>query len=116
MSYRAELDVDNTDMLLRPGMTATADIVVDDLKDALSIPNAALRFSPTAAESPGLMSGMMPTSSVVSKSSERTVWLLRDAELVEAKVTVGLTDGQRSAIAGDAVVAGDQIVVGVAAP
>ncbi len=116
VSYRAELDVDNTDMLLRPGMTATADIVVDDLKDALSIPNAALRFSPTAAESPGLMSGMMPTSSVVSKSSERTVWLLRDAELVEAKVTVGLTDGQRSAIAGDAVVAGDQIVVGVAAP
>ncbi|WP_193335072.1 efflux RND transporter periplasmic adaptor subunit [Devosia beringensis] len=115
VSYRAELDVDNADMLLRPGMTATADIVVDNLDDVLSIPNAALRFSPEVAAGGSLMGGMMPTSSVVSQSGERSVWLLRDGAPVEVKVTVGLTDGQRSAVSGDAIKAGDQVVVGTVA-
>lgn len=46
VSYAADLSVANADMQLRPGMTATADIVTSDKRDVLLVPNAALRFTP----------------------------------------------------------------------
>ena len=46
VSYEATLSVDNREGLLRPGMTATAEIVVDERRDVLLVPNAALRFVP----------------------------------------------------------------------
>ena len=115
VSYRAMLDVDNTGMLLRPGMTATADIVVDEVQDVLTVPNAALRFSPTASQSTVFQNGMMPSSSVVTLGgSERSVWALRDAELTEVAVTVGVTDGQVSEITKGSLNVGDLVVVGEA--
>jgi HlyD family secretion protein len=115
VSYQAMLDVDNADMLLRPGMTATADILVDEAKAVLSVPNAALRFSPAAADSTGFQA-MMPTSSIVTQSGkERSLWVLRAAEPTELMVTVGVTDGQRSEITSDTIKAGDLVVVGIAA-
>jgi HlyD family secretion protein len=52
VTYEAELSVDNAERLLRPGMTATATIVVSEKTNVLSVPNAALRFRP-ASESSG---------------------------------------------------------------
>ena len=46
VSYAADLSVENAGLELRPGMTATADIVTADKKNVLLVPNAALRFSP----------------------------------------------------------------------
>lgn len=46
VSFIATLDVENADLLLRPGMTATVNIRVQAVKDALLVPNAALRFIP----------------------------------------------------------------------
>jgi len=46
VTYETVLSVDNSDLLLRPGMTATADIVVQKLENVMLVPNAALRFSP----------------------------------------------------------------------
>lgn len=46
ITYQAELIVDNTERLLRPGMTATATVIVNEKSDVLSVPNAALRFKP----------------------------------------------------------------------
>jgi HlyD family secretion protein len=46
VTYEALLAVDNADLSLRPGMTATADIIVRTITNALLIPNVALRFSP----------------------------------------------------------------------
>ena len=51
VSYAADLTVDNPTLELRPGMTATADIVTSDKRNVLLVPNAALRFKPTAAGS-----------------------------------------------------------------
>lgn len=51
VSYLTILNVDNDDLSLRPGMTATADITVRDEADVLLAPNAALRWSPPAAAS-----------------------------------------------------------------
>ena len=46
MTYKAVLSVDNSDLALRPGMTATAQITVQEISNALLVPNAALRYSP----------------------------------------------------------------------
>jgi HlyD family secretion protein len=47
VNYTAVVAVKNDDLKLRPGMTATASIITAERKDALKIPNAALRFRPT---------------------------------------------------------------------
>ncbi len=49
VTYETELEVENNDLSLRPGMTATADIHVAESKNVLLVPTAALRFDPTAA-------------------------------------------------------------------
>src|SRR5205823_2376598 len=47
VSYTSVVSVDNSDLKLRPGMTATASIITGEKKGVLRIPNAALRFKPT---------------------------------------------------------------------
>jgi HlyD family secretion protein len=50
VTYKAVLIVDNKDLLLRPGMTATAQIVTQEVENALSVPNAAFRYAPPRQE------------------------------------------------------------------
>ena len=66
VTYETVLEVDNPELLLRPGMTATAEIVTTNIENALLVPNAALRFAPetgnnaTQQRSSGIQSIMMP--------------------------------------------------------
>lgn len=64
VSYETVLDVNNTDLSLLPGMTATADILVAERKDVLLVPNTALRFKPAAAKTDAaggsILSALMP--------------------------------------------------------
>lgn len=46
VNYPAVVSVDNADLRLRPGMTATVDFVVKEAKDVFYVPNAALRYRP----------------------------------------------------------------------
>jgi len=46
VTYTTRLNVDNQDLSLRPGMTASATIVATERRDVLLVPNAALRFAP----------------------------------------------------------------------
>ncbi|HEV8241532.1 MAG TPA: efflux RND transporter periplasmic adaptor subunit, partial [Thermoanaerobaculia bacterium] len=46
VTYTAVLSVSNQDLALRPGMTATANIITEEKHGALLVPNAALRFTP----------------------------------------------------------------------
>ena len=68
VTYKTILKVDNRDLLLRPGMTATAHIMVNEDKNALLVPNAALRFSPPVTTTakrrwqPDLQFGATPPS------------------------------------------------------
>ncbi|WP_116808460.1 efflux RND transporter periplasmic adaptor subunit [Steroidobacter cummioxidans] len=67
VTYETVLEVDNPELLLRPGMTATAEIVTTNIEDAVLVPNAALRFSPAPVNAPnaapqggGPLSAIMP--------------------------------------------------------
>jgi HlyD family secretion protein len=68
VTYVATLDVDNSDLSLRPGMTAVATIVATERDGVLLVPNTALRFSPTAAAAASKSSG---SSSILSKIMPR---------------------------------------------
>ena len=46
VTYTTIVEVDNPEIKLRPGMTATVSIITDEAKNALKVPNAALRFTP----------------------------------------------------------------------
>jgi HlyD family secretion protein len=48
VTYDAVIDVDNDQLKLRPGMTANVTYVWAEKSDVLKVPNAALRFKPTA--------------------------------------------------------------------
>src|SRR6185369_1148427 len=52
ITYTTTLEVDNSDLSLRPGMTAAATITTTERKGVLLVPNTALRFSPAPASGP----------------------------------------------------------------
>ncbi|HSD88920.1 MAG TPA: efflux RND transporter periplasmic adaptor subunit [Kofleriaceae bacterium] len=52
VSYEAELAVDNKDLLLRPGMTATSQIIIEQVHDEMLVASQALRFTPPNMKAP----------------------------------------------------------------
>lgn len=108
VTYLTVLNVDNADLSLRPGMTATADIVAQEVTDALLVPNAALRYVPPQMEvknsgraGGSLLSKLFPRPSR-SKGKKRNgsgdkkkqqVWVLRDNQPFAVTVTTGATSG-----------------------
>ncbi len=122
VTYKGILSVANDDLLLRQGMTATADIVVQSVENGLLIPNAALRYSPpgtTTAETTGGGSGVFslfrppretPQSPPEPEGSERTIWLLRDAQPVAVNIEIGASDGQNTVVVKGEVKEGDRVI------
>jgi len=123
VTYKAVLTTDNSELLLRPGMTATAEIVVREVKNALTVPNAALRFSPPAAagsvQSQSLLQKILPNRGPPRSSSKpkeaantgRRVWMLQNGAPVAVLVAVGLTDGQRTEVVKGDVKEGQDLIV-----
>ena len=121
VTYKALLSVDNSDLSLRPGMTATAQISVQEVKDAVLVPNAALRFSP-ASEAPQAETSLLrrvlpgpprfrPASQREDTGPSRKVWLLQDGLPVAAPVVVGATDGRHTEIVGGEIKPGQGVIV-----
>jgi HlyD family secretion protein len=122
VTYKAVLTADNSDLLLRPGMTATAEIVVEHIEDALTVSNAALRFSPPAddqdAESRSLLGKLLPgrprfraPSRRPSTGAERTLWVLAAGKPEARTVTVGATDGKSTQILQGGIEPGTDVIV-----
>jgi HlyD family secretion protein len=121
VTYKAVLTIDNSELLIRPGMTATAEIVVQEVQDALLISNAALRFSPSASgsegRSPSLLRRLLPgppSFRPPSKREEtgpsRTIWVLRNGVATAVPVVIGATDGRRTVIVEGEITAGEPII------
>ena len=120
VTYETILTVDNDDLLLRPGMTATADIVVGRVDDAVLVPNAALRFTPSVAQlqqteetDEGLMGGLIPRP-MASAGHQRgrvpRVWVFRDGAAVPVDLDVGPSDGLWTVVSNGGLDAGDLVV------
>ena len=122
VSYTAVLTVQNADLTLRPGMTATANIVASEQRNVLLVPNAALRFKPTVAKkSSGLGIGMGPPGMRQSKPKEaqigrgtrQTVYVLGADNAPNAvPVIAGASNGSVTIVTGDGLKAGDKVITG----
>lgn len=117
VTYKALLKVDNQQLLLRPGMTATAEIVVEKVGAALLTPNAALLYTPPATTQSGGFLGIFSppnmgavTTNVVPAGT-RTLWVMRDKVPAEIAVEIGATDGQHTQILSGDIAEGDQVIV-----
>ncbi|PZR00179.1 MAG: efflux RND transporter periplasmic adaptor subunit [Cereibacter sphaeroides] len=120
VTYKAVLSVDNKELLLRPGMTATATITVTQIASALLAPNAALRYAPPQkaeaqrGNSNGLLGLIMPRrpgETRVAVGASNAVWVLRNGAPVRVSVTPGDTDGRNTVLAQGEVSPGDALIV-----
>ena len=122
VTYKAVLTTDNSELLLRPGMTATAEIVVAEVHDVLTVPNAALRFIPPSAEPqdqrsflqklvPGPPRLRKPSGAEQSQGPERKVWIVRNGAPEARAVTIGATDGKRTEILKGELETGEGVIV-----
>jgi HlyD family secretion protein len=109
VTYKAVLTTDNSALLLRPGMTATAEIVVERAASVLTVPNAALRYAPPVSQSSeqSLLQrlGIIrrgPRFRQASRRDEggpnRRVWILKNGAPSAVSVVVGASDGRRTII------------------
>jgi HlyD family secretion protein len=124
VTYKTVLKVDNSSMVLRPGMTATAVITVEKREGALLIPNSALRYAPTikttgTTKSRGLVGMLLPspprasstnTEEPDTKKKELQVWTVREGQLSPISITKGLSDRQYTEVLSGDVKDGTQLV------
>jgi HlyD family secretion protein len=118
VTYDAIVDVDNPELALRPGMTATVTFTVADKADVLRIPNAALRFRPARpASAQARPAGARPQGQARSPDS-RMVFTVEGGQLNPVPVRIGVTDGSNTELVEGAVSEGMALVTdsGDAAP
>jgi HlyD family secretion protein len=136
VTYDAVIDVQNPDLRLRPGMTASVTFVYAERGDALRVPNAALRFRPApdviarmrgqkdgAQKRPGgaMGTGMGqqatgqhgPQRGAKDDPTQRTVWVVRGATADPVLVHTGVSDGTLTEVLEGKVAAGDKLVTDV---
>ncbi len=100
VTYEATLKVRNESLKLRPGMTAVANIIESELKEATLVSNSALRFTPsdeTALPNGGL-------------ASTPCVWVLKNGRPVHVSVKTGLSDGRWTELTSGEISPGDAII------
>ncbi len=133
VTYEARLAVDNAELVLRPGMTASVEIVTREAEEALLVPASAFRYSPQAAGerrgggfgisalfSPPRMGmrgggrgGGAERNTGEATRGGRTLWVLEGGQPQPVRVTTGATNGQMIEVTsglepGQAVITGQQ--------
>lgn len=125
VTYPTMLEVNNQDLSLRPGMTATAEITTLQRANALLVPNAALRFNPSAtppkAASTSLVSSLVPkpprsasqrgNGKKTEADGKQTLYVLRDGQAVPVEVKIGLSDGKQTEILEGDIQPGTPIII-----
>ncbi len=109
VTYDTVIGVDNTELLLKPGMTANVSIVVAHKDDVLRVANSAMRYrpadAPTGTPPPATAAaqgnaagtrrgnGGGSRGQAKERRSERTVYVLRDAKPQPVTIKTGISDG-----------------------
>jgi HlyD family secretion protein len=123
VTYQIVLSVDNSGRLLQPGMTATAEITVTQVPDAVLVPNAALRFTPPAAmlqDGAGGGFRLLPRPPGAQRrdrsaeSGPKRVWTLNGEQVTPIEVVLGASDGTATELRGGQLAPGTQVIVDLA--
>lgn len=89
VNFTVTVELDQKDDLVRPGMTAAVSIVVKEIKDAILIPNRAVR----------LVDG------------DRVVYRMTNGEPEKVPVRLGASDDTMSVVVSDSIQVGDEIIL-----
>lgn len=123
VTYQTVLAVDNSERLLQPGMTATAEITVTRVADTLLVPNAALRFTPPAAQQLQGEGGgfrLLPRPPGLQRrdrsldDGQPRVWRQSGDSVEPVPVEIGPTDGRVTVLRGGDLSAGAAVIVDLA--
>jgi HlyD family secretion protein len=112
VTYDARFDVDNSELLLRPGMTATVSVVTREAKGVLTVPATAFRYRPPTASNvrawslKDLFTGRMGRrggnrqrqATAQPTDGSRTLYILENGRPHPVNVKVGSTDGELTEI------------------
>ena len=99
-----------TDGLLKPGMTATAEIEADSIANALMVPNAALRFVPPD----DVKKNAPPAPPSLNGVNAARVWTNDGKTLKPHDLRLGATDGRSTQILTGDLKVGEQVVTDLA--
>jgi HlyD family secretion protein len=94
VTYGTEVEVDNSDLDLKPGMTASVHIITASSHDSLRVPAAAFQFSPPGA----------------SPSGAGGVWTLSGSDLRHVALEAGVSDGELTSVPLGALPVGTQVI------
>lgn len=119
VTYEAVASVDNSELLLKPGMTANAKIVTKHLKEQLLIPSSALRFTPktqnqTSKPTLGAPSYRPQASGLKEKKSQdgvSTVYILENNTPKAIKVRVLDSDSKQTSVSSDELRIDDEVII-----
>jgi len=103
VTYDVVVSAGNSDLTLKPGMTAATRIVTEARADVTRVPNQALRYRPStssAAQLPKLAEG------------QGRVWVLRQGQPVAISVVIGLDDDSFTEIVDGDLKPGDEVITG----
>ncbi len=112
VTYTVVLDVDNSSLKLRPGMTANVTIFLSEAHDAMLVPEAALRFKPASSAKELKSSPVNSTRKASSIRGDPMVWKLQDDQQIRGvKVRLGIQGTEKVQVFSDELQVGDRVVV-----
>ncbi len=130
VTYETILSVNNADLFLRPGMTATAEMVVEKLNNVLLVPTAALRFTPPDKKykkpEPSFLEKLLPRGprDMAAANKRRgkakpekhspQVWVLENNNPLAIAVKVGLSDGEMNEVRSEKLHEGMAVIIDTA--
>lgn len=104
VTYKTILSVNNDDLALRPGMTASATITVAERQDVLLVPNAALRYVPLSSDPSKTFSQ--------ARTGASQVWTTQQNQPQSIEVQSGISNGRQTEILSGALAVGDLVIIG----
>ncbi len=102
VTYDVVVGADNADLVLKPGMTASTQIIIDQRSDVIRVPDQALRYAP---------GGVTAASPAPGGPGQARLWLLRDGHEVAVPVVLGLDDDNFTELVSGEVKPGDQAII-----
>ncbi|MFX4233921.1 efflux RND transporter periplasmic adaptor subunit [Aliarcobacter butzleri] len=119
VTYETVVSVDNEDLLLKPGMTATAKIITKESKNKLLIPNGALRFKPKMQEQKNggvnlvgpNMSRPANVARDLSKKELSPIFILENNQPKRVMVKVLDSDGKLTSIESEELKVNDEVII-----
>ena len=98
VTYTVVIGIDNTNMKLKPGMTANVEIITAEEKGVMLVPNQALRF-------------YIDDSDTAKRYKDRGVWIIKNGHPERVTVKIGVSDDDNTQILESTLKIGDEVIV-----